>query len=73
MCDRLPSYEESRQDAEKWREKAQQYNFAEGVTVSRAQRVAAAASKIQEVLETRARHGISKSTILLVPRGQLGT
>lgn len=48
------------------------WSYSDEVTVSRSQHIAATATKIQAAIETRARYGISRSTLLLVPRGQIG-
>ncbi|KAF1356535.1 hypothetical protein BDV97DRAFT_394443 [Delphinella strobiligena] len=69
MDDQPPPYE-ARKGAD--REKPLgHWSYSDELTVSRSQHIAATVSKIQAVLATRARYGISRSTLLLVPRGQI--
>lgn len=75
MDDRPPPYEasDSRQSPDS---KSGSHNYAtslaDEVTIYRSQHVAATASKVQDALESRARYGMSKTTLLLVPDGQIG-
>jgi hypothetical protein len=76
MANQPPSYEaanaQSRSNSKRPSNHFRQWTFADEVTVSRSEHVAATVSRIQTVLEGRARYGISKTTLVLVPAGQIG-
>lgn len=73
MSDQPPPYDNSKRDSKTGSGNVKQWNFADEVTISRSQHVAAAASKVRELLESRARYGIAGATLLLIPGRQIGT
>lgn len=76
MADQPPPYEaasaQSKSDSKRPSNHFRPWTFADEVTVIRAQHVADTVSRIQTVLESRARYGISKITLVLIPAGQIG-
>ncbi|KAL1310880.1 hypothetical protein AAFC00_001111 [Neodothiora populina] len=71
MADAPPPYAESSSASEKGRRPVWLATYADEVTIYRSHHVASAALKIQEAVEARARYGISKRTLLLLPKDQI--